>query len=40
MANNKIRRSTGEKTFNVVNIVILSLVALATLYPFLYVLFA
>ena len=40
MVNNKIRRSNGEKTFNVFNIVILSLVALSTLYPFLYVLFA
>lgn len=40
MANSAIRRSNGEKAFNVFNIIILSLVALSTLYPFLYVLFA
>ena len=40
MANNAIRRSNGEKIFNVFNITILSLIAVVTLYPFLYVLFA
>lgn len=40
MANQAIRRSNGEKVFNVINIGIMLMVTIATLYPFLYVLFA
>ena len=40
MANTAIRRSNGEKVFNVINIGIMLVVTIATLYPFLYVLFA
>lgn len=40
MANQAIRRSNGEKVFNVINICIMLLVTIVTLYPFLYVLFA
>lgn len=40
MANQAIRRSNGEKVFNVINIGIMLVVTIATLYPFLYVLFA
>ena len=40
MANQAIRRSNGEKAFNVINICIMLLITIATLYPFLYVLFA
>lgn len=39
MANQAIRRSNGEKVFNVINICIMLLVTIVTLYPFLYVLF-
>ena len=40
MANMAIRRSNGEKIFNVFNITIMVLLSIITLYPFLYVLFA
>ncbi len=40
MANQAIRRSNGEKVFNVINICIMLLITIVTLYPFLYVLFA
>ena len=40
MANQAIRRSNGEKAFNVINICIMLLITIVTLYPFLYVLFA
>lgn len=40
MANQAIRRSNGEKVFNVFNICIMLLITIVTLYPFLYVLFA
>ncbi|OQB12673.1 MAG: L-arabinose transport system permease protein AraQ [Firmicutes bacterium ADurb.Bin193] len=36
----KIKRSLGEKIFTVFNVFILSLLTLATLYPFMYVVFA
>lgn len=40
MANQAIRRSNGEKVFNVINICIMLMITIVTLYPFLYVLFA
>ena len=40
MANTAIHRSNGEKVFNVINIGIMLLITIVTLYPFLYVLFA
>lgn len=40
MASNAICRSSGEKAFNILNITVLCLIAVVTLYPFLYVLFA
>ena len=36
----KIKMSTGEKIFSVINYIFLALVAVACLYPMLYVLFA
>ena len=36
----KIKMSTGEKIFSVINYIFLALVAAACLYPMLYVLFA
>lgn len=36
----KIKMSTGEKIFSVINYIFLTLVAVACLYPMLYVLFA
>ena len=36
----KVKMSTGEKIFSVINYIFLALVAAACLYPMLYVLFA
>ena len=40
MSTNGIRRSRGEQTFSVLNIVLLGLLMLITAYPLLYVVFA
>ncbi len=40
MVKRRIRRSFGDKAFDVVNAVILLLIVVATIYPFLYVLYA
>ncbi len=40
MSTNVIRRSRGEQTFSVINIVLLALLMLITAYPLLYVVFA
>lgn len=40
MANNKIKESTGDKIFNVVNVTLLSLLVICCFYPFWYVICA
>ena len=35
-----IKRSLGERVFNVFNIILLTVLSIITLYPFLYVVFA
>ena len=40
MVRRRIRRSFGDVTFDVINTMILLVIVAATIYPFLYVLFA